>query len=495
MFEPHRAPGAGPRLRPGPAGVSADELRRRPDRHVAAPTAPRRRRPSCGRSRDWRAREARRLRSTLSAPGARSARYLDRRLRAPARAAAGPVVRSAAPRRIAVRVDRGGPAAGRAAAERRRRLRRGARRGRARSAADCGRRWQRWEHAAALIPAVFPVERLLPASAVAPGSAVAIRGFALTMIDAALALTEGRGGALRAPRTSPAAALRARRRHDAAVIVPFSRSGRPMLAKPEPGCGRGTAGSTRSLRCGRRRIRALPGASTSTRDLDPDHRVAATAAAERSSAPRPSAPAQRRAARAGAATAPRRASPSSAAPRRRSSVAGDRRRAARGPTADGRWATTWRERVPGHRRAPRRRRADPTRRGRRFVASARRDGAYRVRATAGQRREAAGPDRARARSTSPTSRGGAASDGGRRDGAGRPATVSAASTSSSTRCSPGPGPSTCASRCSGSSSPTDTRASPRAAAGSTSTPTATCVGATGRRTPGWPRSGARPRTG
>ncbi len=90
-----------------------------------------------------------------------------------------------------------------------------------------------WPHAASLVPAVFPVTRHLSAARIAPGATVAVRGFALTFIDAALALTEGRGGTFHGGehpyrlRYVPSPA-------DAARIVPFARSGRPLLAKPEP---------------------------------------------------------------------------------------------------------------------------------------------------------------------------------------------------------------------------------------------------------------------
>jgi hypothetical protein len=40
----------------------------------------------------------------------------------------------------------------------------------------------------------YPVDRWLEAGPIAPGAVVAVRGFALTFIDLALALTEGRGG-------------------------------------------------------------------------------------------------------------------------------------------------------------------------------------------------------------------------------------------------------------------------------------------------------------
>ncbi len=84
-----------------------------------------------------------------------------------------------------------------------------------------------------LVPAVFPVAEMLGEAMVPPRSRVAIRGFALTMIDAALALTEGRGGRFRRERGGP------RLRYQdgdcsPAVILPFSRSGRPMLAKTGP---------------------------------------------------------------------------------------------------------------------------------------------------------------------------------------------------------------------------------------------------------------------
>ncbi|QDU89553.1 hypothetical protein Pla175_29450 [Pirellulimonas nuda] len=62
------------------------------------------------------------------------------------------------------------------------------------------------------------------------GQRVAVRGFALTAIDAILALTEGQGG-----RFEPEGAVwryRASGR-EPVVIAPFSRSGRPMYAKPD----------------------------------------------------------------------------------------------------------------------------------------------------------------------------------------------------------------------------------------------------------------------
>ena len=81
--------------------------------------------------------------------------------------------------------------------------------------------------------AIYPVERSLSLSEVPPGSVVAVRGFALTMIDAALALTEGRGGSFH-PGRRPGLLRYERGADEVASILPWSRTGRPMLAKPDP---------------------------------------------------------------------------------------------------------------------------------------------------------------------------------------------------------------------------------------------------------------------
>ena len=60
-----------------------------------------------------------------------------------------------------------------------------------------------------------------------------MRGFALTFIDAALALTEGRGGSFE-PLDHPYRLRYVPGDGDAGVILPFTRTGRPMLAKPGP---------------------------------------------------------------------------------------------------------------------------------------------------------------------------------------------------------------------------------------------------------------------
>ena len=123
-----------------------------------------------------------------------------------------------------------------------------------------------WPHAVPLIEAVFPVTRWLTAGRVAPGATIAVRGFALTFLDAAIALTEGRGGMFEAD--DHAYRLRyAPSEHDPALILPFSRSGRPMLAKPEPALAAGVPALEEIARSGRAEILALPEARTSNAGL------------------------------------------------------------------------------------------------------------------------------------------------------------------------------------------------------------------------------------
>jgi diaminopimelate decarboxylase len=80
---------------------------------------------------------------------------------------------------------------------------------------------------------VFPVEHWLGPRRIRPGATVAVRGFALTFIDAALALTEGRGARFETT-DHPFRLDYAPADDEVGVLVPFSRSGRPMPAKPSP---------------------------------------------------------------------------------------------------------------------------------------------------------------------------------------------------------------------------------------------------------------------
>lgn len=79
------------------------------------------------------------------------------------------------------------------------------------------------------IDSVFPVQKQLTTERVPPGCSVAIRGFGLTWIDAALSLTEGRGGRFE---PSGKGFVYCVSGNEPRVIYPFSRTGRPMLAKP-----------------------------------------------------------------------------------------------------------------------------------------------------------------------------------------------------------------------------------------------------------------------
>ncbi|WP_186304423.1 FAD/NAD(P)-binding protein [Kocuria palustris] len=90
-----------------------------------------------------------------------------------------------------------------------------------------------WRGGIPLVPGVYPTTERLGTDAVAPGARVAVRGAALTFIDAALALTEGRGGAFE---DGPDGRLSYRPGgQEPAAILPTARSGVLLDAKPDPG--------------------------------------------------------------------------------------------------------------------------------------------------------------------------------------------------------------------------------------------------------------------
>jgi uncharacterized NAD(P)/FAD-binding protein YdhS len=124
-----------------------------------------------------------------------------------------------------------------------------------------------WRGSADLVPVVFPVARRLTGEAVPPGSTVAVRGFALTFLDGALALTEGRGGRF-AP-IGDGTLEYVPGGEEPAAILPFSRSGQPMLAKPEAALARGLPGLEAIADAGRRRILDLPEGFNPGSDLLP----------------------------------------------------------------------------------------------------------------------------------------------------------------------------------------------------------------------------------
>jgi diaminopimelate decarboxylase len=136
---------------------------------------------------------------------------------------------------------------------------------------------------APLVPAVFPVDRWLTPARVPAGATVAIRGFGLTFIDAALALTEGRGGRFepfgdekrdrpeehRSVLPDPRRLRYRPGRGDPRVILPFSRTGRPMLAKPAPDLAAAIPRLEEIAERGRRRLTALVAPIDLRRDLLP----------------------------------------------------------------------------------------------------------------------------------------------------------------------------------------------------------------------------------
>jgi uncharacterized NAD(P)/FAD-binding protein YdhS len=81
----------------------------------------------------------------------------------------------------------------------------------------------------------YPLGDVLSEETVPPGAPVFVRGMALTLIDVALALTEGRGGGF-VPRGDGSGRLAyVPAPGEAGTITSISRSGRPVLVKPDPG--------------------------------------------------------------------------------------------------------------------------------------------------------------------------------------------------------------------------------------------------------------------
>ena len=114
---------------------------------------------------------------------------------------------------------------------------------------------------------VFPFDRD-ELAAVAPGATVAIRGFALTFLDTALALTEGRGGSFEQI-DHPFRLRYHAGSGEPAVMIPFTRSGRPMLAKPPASLTARVPALGRIAADGRTRIADLGGAVDLHADLLP----------------------------------------------------------------------------------------------------------------------------------------------------------------------------------------------------------------------------------
>lgn len=89
-----------------------------------------------------------------------------------------------------------------------------------------------WVGPVPLIGGVYPASQRLSEEAVPPGSRVVVRGAALTFIDAALSLSEGRGG--RFEEGSDGRLHYRPSGREPAVILPTGRSGALLNAKPDP---------------------------------------------------------------------------------------------------------------------------------------------------------------------------------------------------------------------------------------------------------------------
>ncbi|MBB1493605.1 FAD/NAD(P)-binding protein [Propioniciclava sp. MC1595] len=112
-----------------------------------------------------------------------------------------------------------------------------------------------WSGPQALVPSVYPVSGL---DAVPAGAVVASRGAALTFIDLALALTEGRGGRFTGEPWAPGYMASG---DEPGSLRPVARRGRFMAVKPQPGSAIASAVSGAVRERGLAAIRAAGDAS------------------------------------------------------------------------------------------------------------------------------------------------------------------------------------------------------------------------------------------
>ena len=112
-----------------------------------------------------------------------------------------------------------------------------------------------WGGPLPLRPAVLPVEAMLGPEQIPPGARVAVRGAALTFLDAALALTEGRGGRFDPDPRRERTVVHVRGAEEPATILPTARHGLLLDAKPDPGTPLPPVGAA-AIEDGKRRLRA-----------------------------------------------------------------------------------------------------------------------------------------------------------------------------------------------------------------------------------------------
>ncbi|MGO1408326.1 MAG: FAD/NAD(P)-binding protein [Brachybacterium sp.] len=91
-----------------------------------------------------------------------------------------------------------------------------------------------WTAALPLRPSVLPVQEMLSAEHVPPGCRVAMRGGALTFVDGALTLTLGRGAVFCPDPSGARGLVHHRSPEEPAVILPTTRHGLLLDAKPSP---------------------------------------------------------------------------------------------------------------------------------------------------------------------------------------------------------------------------------------------------------------------
>lgn len=112
-----------------------------------------------------------------------------------------------------------------------------------------------WAGPQPLVPRVYPTGHL---AAIEPGSVVGVRGAALTFLDCALALSEGRGGRFAGPVGAPTYHAGG---DEPAAIRPVATSGRFVSCKPQPGSAIAALPPAALLEAGRRDIRAATDAA------------------------------------------------------------------------------------------------------------------------------------------------------------------------------------------------------------------------------------------
>lgn len=121
---------------------------------------------------------------------------------------------------------------------------------------------------AALVAPPYPAQERLTTGRIPAGAVVAVRGFALTFIDCALALTEGRGGTFTPAGAGPFLRYRPAGGEPAAIL-PLSRTGACMRAKPAAALTAGRRDLEVIAARGRARLTALAAGMAVAADLAP----------------------------------------------------------------------------------------------------------------------------------------------------------------------------------------------------------------------------------